>query len=56
MQIRPSPPRLELDELVRRAKEWWEKATPEQREAMMDAQRKSYVRSITDWPRDCPYR
>lgn len=40
-----------LDDLLKRAKEAWNKMTPEQREKMLREQRESYVRAETSWPK-----
>jgi len=48
--------RPELTRLIREAVEKYNRMTPEKREAMRDAQVKSYVRGEMGWPRDCPYR
>lgn len=40
-----------LYELLRQAKEWWNNATPEQREAMLAKQREGYVKAELSWPK-----
>jgi hypothetical protein len=56
MQIKPSPPRPELDALIEEAKRKLAAMTLEEREAHFDAQKKNWVRAEMSWPRDCPYR
>ncbi len=41
-----APERPELDELLKKAKEAVEKMTPEERAAMMEEQKKSFVRGM----------
>lgn len=43
--------RNELDRLVAEAKEKVAAMTPEERDAMLEAQRKSYVRAEMSWPK-----
>lgn len=52
----PSKQSAELEELLRKSKQWWETATDEQKEDMRRKQRESWVRGEMGWPRDCPYR
>lgn len=43
LQIKPSPERTELTDLLRKSKEWLDNATVEQKVAMKRAQRKSWI-------------
>lgn len=43
LQIKPSPERTELTDLLRKSKEWLDNATVEQKAAMKRAQRKSWI-------------
>ena len=56
MRSKPCPPRPELDALLAKAKEWMEKASPEEIEAMLRKQCEGYVKAEMSWPKDCPYR
>ena len=56
MKIRPTITDPKLILLLAEAVKNYEAMTPEQKEAVHDAQRKSWVRAEMDWPRDCPYR
>jgi hypothetical protein len=47
MRKPPSPDRSELSDLIRKAVEAFNAMTPEQQAAMIDAQRKSWVRGMT---------
>lgn len=42
---------MSINELIAEAIERFKQLTPEQQQAMRDAQRKSWVRSIVDWPK-----
>jgi hypothetical protein len=48
----PNTPSLAtLDELIDKAKAWWDNATPEDREAMIAVQRASWLRAEMNWPK-----
>jgi hypothetical protein len=40
----------ELLELLKKAKEWWENSTPEEKEVLIKKQREGYVRAEMSWP------
>jgi len=44
-------PKLDLQVLLMRAKEWYKHATPEQIEEMKRLQRESWVRAEASWPK-----
>lgn len=51
MMSKPTPPRLELEELLARSKATVEAMTDEEREALYKAQRESWVRGEMGWPK-----
>lgn len=56
MRMKPLTVKPDLQKLLREAAAKVAAMSPDEREAMMDQQRKSYVRAEMSWPRDCPYR
>lgn len=40
-----------LNELLAKSRVWWDMATPEEKDAMLEAQRESYVRAEMSWPK-----
>lgn len=52
----PCPTRPELLEAVRLSVEKFKALPQAEQDAMMEAQKKSWVRAEMEWPRDCPYR
>lgn len=56
MKIDPGPKRPSLEELLKAAAKEWNSKSPEEKEAILKAQRDGYVRAEMSWPHDCPYK